>query len=334
MRNFILIFMMTIFLMGCGSEPSVSVTTEKVLSANDSLTLIHEGTIALSNSTEIISPVSGNLVERYIEDGDDVTEGQKLFKVSDFGPYTDFLQVKAELAKAMTGLSKAMSELQIAEKNASAQEIAEAKAAVGDFQKEIAEHQELIKKMEEMVSHGIIYAPKSGRLGVVDAPLGMLVIENETLLAEIGNINPVFVNFEISEAESKLLAASDDLKISLKFDDGTNYSYNGTFNNGVIFFENPDELLNLGTTAQIVIDGVKISNGLLLIPESVVQQNDTGNFVCINENNKAAVRKIQLGDKVGNYFLVKDGLKADDSIIIEGFQNLREGTPLNVTNNK
>lgn len=332
MKKFIWLFMMTILLIGCGNESPVAVKTAKVSTFN-TLTLTYEGKISLSDTTEIISPVSGNLMEKYIEDGSDVTEGQKLFKVSDFGPYADFLQIKAELAEDMTALPKAMSDLQNAEKNSSAQDIAAAQAAVDKLQKEIAAHQEIIKKMEEMMSHGIIYAPKSGRLGAVNAPLGLLVVANETLLANIGNINPALVNLPLSEAESQFLAASRDLNISLHFDDGTNYPYAGSFKDGAIFFDNPDERLIPDSTAQIVIDGVNISNALL-VPEGAIKNNGTDDFVFIDDNKKAAVKKIQRGDKIGTYFIVKDGLKADDSIIIDGFQNLREGTPLNVTDDK
>ena len=82
----------------------------------------------------------------------------------------------------------------------------------------------------------------------------------------------------------------------------------------------------LGAPAQVVID-LKIPNALL-IPEDAIQKSDAENFVYIDDNKKAAVRKIQLGDKISTYYIVKDGLKADDSIITNGFKNLREGTPL------
>ncbi|MBR4904505.1 MAG: hypothetical protein IKZ53_07515 [Selenomonadaceae bacterium] len=330
MKKFLmLICAAMIFLTGCGNESPAAVTTEKVLTANDTLTLTYEGKIAASDSTEIMSPVFGNLMEKYVEDGSDVTEGQMLFKVCDFGPYADLLQIKVELAEDMTNLPKAMSDLQNAEKNFSAQEIADKKAAVENLQADITKHQEIIKQMESTMVKGIIYAPKSGRLEAVDAQLGLFVVENETVIATVGNINPVVVNFELSEAESKILAANDNLKISLKLSDGTIYPHEGTFKDGLIFFANPDENLALGSTAQIVIDGVKISNGLF-VPENVIQNGETGTFVYVADNKKAAVRKIELGDKIGNYFVVKTGLKADDSIIKDGFENLREGVSLNV----
>ena len=334
MKKFLmLICAAIIFLTGCSNETPIKVTTTKALNANDVLTLTYEGKIEASDPIKITSPVFGNLMEKYVEDGSNVTEGQLLFKICDFGPYADLLQLKVELAEAMTNLPKAMSDLQNADKNSSAQELADKKIAVENLQAAIAEHQELIRKMESNMVKGIIYAPKSGRLESKEAQLGLLVTENETVIATVGNINPVAVNVELSEAEAKLLAANDNLKISLKLGDGTIYPQAGTFNDGIIFFANPDETLALGSPAQIVIDDVKISNGLL-VPEGVIQNNGMDNFVYVVDNKKAAVRKISLGDKIGTYYLVKDGLKADDSIIKDGFENLREGIPLNAEDDK
>ncbi|MBR4152978.1 MAG: efflux RND transporter periplasmic adaptor subunit [Selenomonadaceae bacterium] len=322
MRKFwIPIFLTTIFLIGCSKEqPPVEVKTEKILSANDSLTLIYDGKISVSNEIKIFSPVAGNVIEKYIEDGSDIAAGQKLFKVNNLESHKDFLQVKRELAMAKTALSKAL-----VENNPDAAEL----------QIEIDNKQALVQRMEEDDDAGIIYAPKAGRLGAFVAPMGMPVVDNETLLTTIGNINPVAVNFEISEIEKQALSTTD-LKVSLKLEDGT--TRNGAIKiidnkTAQAIFENLDETLILGSPAQIIIDNVKIQNALL-VAEKAVRHADNGDFVYINLNGKAAVRKIQLGDKIGTYCVVADGLTADDSIIIDGFENLREGTSLNVTNDK
>ena len=83
-----------------------------------------------------------------------------------------------------------------------------------------------------------------------------------------------------------------------------------------------------GTPAQIEIDGAKLV-GVLLVPESAIQRREDGDFVFVADSDKtAAVKKISLGDKLGTYFIVTNGLKANDSIVVESQTNLREGTPL------
>lgn len=313
MKKFLLLILITIIFVGCSNEPPVSVTTEKVLAVKDSLTLTHEGIISPSNEIKIFSPISGNVMEKYIEDDADISERQMLFKVAGLGPHSDYLQAKKELAETMTAFSKAL---------------VENDSAALELQRKVQEKQALVQKLEEEAARGIIYAPKAGRLGEKVAPLGMPVNENETVLATIGNINPVAVKFETTDAETKLLAASPALKISLTLTDGKTYT-GGRFKDGEIIFDNPNENLHFGATAQITIDGINIQNALL-VPEKAIRQNGAENFVYIDKDGKAAVKKIRLGDKLGNYFIVEDGLTADDSIITNGFENLREGSPLNV----
>ena len=193
MKRCLVLFFIIIFIAGCSNEPPVSVTTEKVLAVNDSFALTYDGIISPSNEIKIFSPVSGNVMEKYIKDGSDVAEGQMLFKVNGLGQHSDYLQAKKELAEAMTALSKAL-----VENDSSALEL----------QRKVNEKQALVKRLEDESAMGIIYSPKSGRLGAEVAPLGMPVTENETVLATIGNINPVAVNVEISEAEKKIFATS------------------------------------------------------------------------------------------------------------------------------
>ena len=311
-----------IFIAGCSNEPSVAVTTEKVISADSNLTLTHDGAISVSNEIKIFSPISGTVLEKYFEDGSDVTEGQQLFKVGVQQDSLELSQKKKELAELMTALARGL-----VEKDPNATEL----------QFEIDKTRELIQIMEEDAAQGIIYAPKSGRAGANVIQIGMAVNANETLLATIGNANPAAVTFEISETEKQILSASDSLKISLKLGNGTTYPHEGAIkifgNTAEATFINLNERLILGEPAQIVISGAK-SLGALLVPEGAIIKNDVENFIYIDDNNKAAVKKILLGDKVGTYFIVKDGLKADDSIIVEGFKNLREGTPLDATNAK
>ena len=128
----------------------------------------------------------------------------------------------------MTALAREINELQQAEtllksNSISTQEVSDKKFAVEERQNQIAELKELIKNLEESAAGGLIHASKSGRLGAVDAPLGMPVTANETLLATVGNINPIVVRVAISDEEHKILKAADDLKISLAFSDGTIY---------------------------------------------------------------------------------------------------------------
>ena len=95
-KIFLLICAAAIFIAGCSNEPPVSVTTEKVLAVENALTLTHEGIISPSSEIKIFSPISGNVMEKYIEDGSDVVARQKLFKVDDLESHANYMQAKKE----------------------------------------------------------------------------------------------------------------------------------------------------------------------------------------------------------------------------------------------
>ena len=135
-----------------------------------------------------------------------------------------------------------------------------------------------------------------------------------------------------------------NFRISLTLADGSSYPYNGEFaeydrtmgnETGTLtirtIFKNPDGLLVPGMYARVEIDGLRIPNAML-VPERALQQLLGETLVIVaQKDNKSAVRKITLGEKIGSYYIVKSGLKPDDLVIVEGLTMLREGMPLEVT---
>ena len=305
MKKFLILMAAIIFLTGCGKEQAVEIPTEKISAADVTLTLTREGKISLSHELMIYSNVSGEVVEKFFKDGDEVKEGQKLFKVGSKERESEILQAKRELTEAMTSLPK-----ELAQKN-----------SVGELQAKISALQEHIKILEDESAAGMVFAPITGQLGMESVRLGETVTANETVLAKIGRINPALVRFEVSAAEKNFLAASNP-KVALKFPDGMSYPHLGTLKflndtTAEVTFDNPDELLLLGTTVQLELQDVKIPDALL-VPESAIQQRDGENFVCVVDENKNAVRKkISLGGKSGNQFLVTDGLQSGEVIRLE-----------------
>ena len=83
--------------------------------------------------------------------------------------------------------------------------------------------------------------------------------------------------------------------------------------------------------ARVRLTGEVVPNAIL-VPQRAVQQLLGKSFVMVvDENGKSEARTVTLGDKVGSYYIVKDGLTAADLVVVEGLSNLREGVDLNVT---
>ena len=342
MKNFLayaLLFVTTIFFTACtNNEKPVEVKVAQVVSVNGSMSIAHDGTFSLSGEQKILSPISGTVVETFFERGQEVTEGQPLFKIGQQKNETELLRAKAALGESMAALARERAQLVEAEvqfrnKAIAAQEVEDKKFAVNERQAEVDERKAALENLQNDSAAGMINAPSTGHIGIESVALGATVTANETVLAQIGNTDPIAVRLEISAEERQRLESSDALKITLKLSDGSDYPRAGklNFSEGstvAVNFDNPIGRLLLGDAAHVVFDGVNVPN-TLLVPENAVQLRGGDNYVFVVDSDKtAALKKISLGGKLGNFFIVNDGLKAGDLVVVEGLTNLRDGTPL------
>ena len=361
-----LICALALLVSGCGEDAEeqsledypTRVKAIKVLTTNAPLTLSYSGQVVDRDQMAVQSKVSGSVVEKYVKGGQDVVEGEPLFKIDDRQYTAAVLQAEANLAKSQTALAKERVDLQRDEElwkaNAiSEQTLANQRAAVRSQESEVSANRAILQKAKDDLADTIVYAPMSGRLGIDDVPIGTLSTAGSTALATIGLVDPVFVQFAVSEQEYLRLArggqtsnesVAPNFRISLTLADGSNYPYSGEFaeydrtlgnETGTLtirtIFRNPEGLLVPGMYARVEIDGLRISNAML-VPERALQQLLGETLVLIAQpNNTSAVRKITLGEKIGSYYVVKSGLKPDDLVIVEGLTMLREGMNLEVT---
>ena len=359
----------TLLLTGCGGEDTENqalqemptrVKAIKVLTTNAPLTMSYSGQVVDRDEMKVQSKVSGTVVEKYVSGGQDVVEGQILFKIDDRQYHAAVLQAEANLAKSQTTLAKERVDLQRDEElwqehAISEQTLTNQRATVKSQESEVAANEALLQKAKDDLADTIVYAPMSGRLGIDDVPVGTLSTAGNTALATIGVVDPVFVQFAVSEQEYLRIArggqtsgSSGDyqpnFKISLKLADGSSYPYLGRFaeydrtmgnETGTLtirtIFNNPEGLLVPGMYARVEIDGLVLHNAML-VPERALQQLLGESMVIVAQSdNKSAVRKVTLGEKIGSYYVVKSGLKPDDMIIVEGLTMLRDGMILEVT---
>lgn len=350
---------------GCGDDAEEQAMEEmptrvkaiKVLTTDAPLTLSYSGQVVDRDEMQVQSKVTGSVVEKYIKGGQDVTQGQLLFKIDDRQYQAAVLQAEANLAKSKTALAKERVDLQrdeeLWESNAiSQQTLANQRAAVQSQESEVRANEAMLQKAKSDLADTLVYAPMSGRLGIDDVPVGTLSNAGTTSLATIGLVDPVFVQFAVSEQEYLRISkggqidgnVAPKIRISLTLADGSSYPYEGEFaeydrtlgnETGTLtirtLFRNPEQLLVPGMYARVVISGLQIPNAML-VPERALQQLLGETLVIVAQpDNTSAIRKITLGEKIGSYYIVKDGLKPNDLVVVEGLTNLREGMPLEVT---
>ncbi len=359
----------TLLLAGCGGEDTQEQAPEdfptkvkaiKVLVTDAPINFSYSGQVVDRDEMKVQSKVTGSVVEKYVKGGQDVVEGQMLFKIDDRQYQSAVLQAEANLAKSKTTLARERVDLQRDEElwqssAISEQKLVNQRAAVKAQESEVAANEAILQKAKEDLADTIVYAPMSGRLGIDDVPVGTLANAGSTPLATIGVVDPVYVQFAVSEQEYLRLfrgqredersgRGQPDLKIALTLADGSSYPYNGQFaeydrtlgnETGTLtvrtIFRNPEGLLVPGMYARVEASGLKIP-GAMLVPERALQQLLGETLVIVaRSDNTSAVRKITLGEKIGSYYVVKSGLKADDWVVVEGLTNLRDGMPLEVT---
>ena len=352
----------SLFVAGCGSKQQAAqqqgtqVKAMQVIQQDTPLTSEFAGQIVGKDEVKVQSKVSGRIVEKYVQGGQYVEAGQPLYKIDSRQYESAVLQANATLAQSEANLSNAQEDLaryqQLLGSDAIAQQkVANQQASVNAYNAAAAANAALLRKAQQDLDDTVVYAPISGQLAVDDVAIGTFASAGNTNLVTIGTSDPVYAQFSISETDylkfANIAAAngngvSPDVSITLS--DGTVYPLDGKIvesdralsqNTGTLtlkaLFGNPDGLLLPGMFARVRLTGEVVPNAIL-VPQRAVQQLLGKSFVMVvDENGKSEARTVTLGDKVGSYYIVKDGLTAADLVVVEGLSNLREGVDLNVT---
>ncbi|MCR5833808.1 MAG: efflux RND transporter periplasmic adaptor subunit [Selenomonadaceae bacterium] len=351
-------------LSGCGSDeeqqqaqaPATQVKAMKIIQKDTPLSREYAGTLVGIEEVKVQSKVSGNVVEKYVTGGQYVEQGQLLYRIDSRQYESTVLQAQAQAAETEVKLNNARLDLArydalmkdgaIPEQQATAQA-----ATVRSYEAALAANEANIKLAMENLADTKIYAPMSGQLGVDDVAIGTFVTAGQTTLVSLGMHDPIFVQFSFGESDylefmnvKSMQSEHNEIKVSITLADGSEYPFQGKIvevdremanSTGSLImkavFPNPSGLLMPGMFARVKLTGEVIPNATL-VPQRAVQQLLGKSFVMVvNKDNKSEARTVELGDQIGSYFIVTSGLTANDTVVVEGLTNLREGLDLNVT---
>lgn len=337
--------------------PAIDVTTIKMQPRAATVTESYVAQIEARNAVEIRPRVGGLLDKQFVADGQAVKSGQKLF-VIDPQPYVVALAMaRAELAQ--TEATREQSERDFARVqpllaiDAISQQdydAAMAKSVAGRAAVEAARAQ--VKTAELNLGYTTVVSPIDGVLGRAQIKEGGLVSANATLLATVYSIDPMYVDFSLSE--QRLLAFQRQLgrtadqnsktppPYHLVLGDGSEYPEVPKLNfldpavdknTGTIAVRlevaNPRKMLRAGQFARVLMDTQQLSDALLL-PQRAVQDLQGQTFVWIvDAQGSAQTRDVAMGPRIGSEWLVQKGLQAGDVVIVDGVQRLKPGAPVN-----
>lgn len=315
------------------------------------------GQVKSKNEVKIMSKVSGNIVAKMVNGGDTVYKGQPLFRIDNKQYRSAINSARATLNKSKATLNNAQKDVdrykQLAAINGIAQQTLDTQVAQAEEDAATVEaNQASLQQAREDEQDTLILSPVDGRIDVNDVSMGYYVVAGSTAMATVSSIDPVWVQFSMSENEYLNLVQlgngtlpstfKDNLKLTLS--NGTQYPVLGhieqvdkgvTDTTGTITlkasFSNPQNSLMPGMFARVVTQG-ELHQGALLIPQRAVTELLNKTFVTVvTDDNKAESRVVTMGERIGNLWLVQDGLTANDRVIVEGTNKVKEGTALQVT---
>lgn len=335
--------------------PEVSVIT--IQSRKVELTTELSGRVAASLTAEVRPQVSGILLKRLFTEGADVKEGDVLYQI-DPATYQAALDgAQAALAKAEANLApvklKAERYEELKKSEAvSVQDYDDAMAALKLTEAEILSAKAALESARINLAYTKVTAPISGRIGRSAVTNGALVTANQsTPLATIVKLDPVFVDVTQSSTdmlrlrkalESGQLSGAKQADVTLTLDDQSQYPQSGVLKFSEAFvdeatgtvtlrtqFPNPKLTLLPGMFVRAkLVDGVR--KNAILVPQRGVSRNPAGDatVMAVNEQNIVEMKVIKADRTVGNEWLVNEGLKPGDKVILEGLQKARPGTPV------
>lgn len=350
---------------GCGGgeggpPPAAPATPVKVVNAiqqNTPLSSEYAGQVRGLEEVKILPRVSGTIMEKYVVGGQFVEAGQPLYRIDSRQYESAVLSAQANLAQAEATLNNAMIDLARDEELLASAAIAEQlvttqRATVNEYRAVAAAREAQLKKAHEDLDDTVVYAPMSGRLDVNDVAAGTYAVAGQTALVTIGTVDPVYVQFSISETEYLKFMKLHELNsgnmgdaiVSVTLTDGGMYPQKGRLvqadralseNTGTLtvkaLFPNPSGILLPGMFARVRLGG-EIVPDAILVPQRAIQQILDKTFVLVvGDDGKSQTRNVELGEKVGSYYIITKGVAANDKVIVEGLTKLTDGMNIAVT---
>ena len=340
--------------------PEVSVTT--IVPQRVRLTTELPGRTSPHLIAEVRPQVGGIIKKRLFVEGSDVKAGQVLYQIEPASYEAALASARATQARAEATLGTARLKAQryrdlVKIKAVSQQDNDDAQAAFKQAEADLAAAKAAVETARINLAYTRITAPISGRIGRSTVTEGALVTASQaTALATIQEMSPMYVDVTQSSADLLRLKQSlangllqkdrsvSQATVRLILEDGTPYPLPGILkfsevtvdpSTGSItlraLFPNPHQTLLPGMFVRAQVEE-GVNDHAILVPQRAVTRDPKGGalVMVVGAGEKLEPRPIQVMRTVGDNWLVTDGLKAGDRVIMEGIQRARPGTPVKV----
>jgi membrane fusion protein (multidrug efflux system) len=305
-------------------------------------------------NAEIHPQVSGYIIKQNYQEGSVVRKGQVLFEI-DPRPFQATLdRAKGELAQAEASLGKSTIDVDrdtplAAQKAIPKEKLDNEIQAKRAAEAAVASSKAAVERAELDLGWTKVTSLVNGVAGIAEVQMGNLVGPTSHLTS-VSQVDPIKVYFPVSEQEylrakhvSENKEAMDlfDSSPELILADGTVYPHKGRViitgrevdtNTGTIrlvaAFPNPGNVLRPGQYGRVRIQ-TGFRKDALMVPQSAVKELQGGyEIALLGKDNKAVIRPVKAGEKVGTMWVIDEGLKQDDQVFVEGVEKVKDGTPV------
>ena len=337
---------------GGGTPPPAEVGVVTVAPQSVALQSELPGRVSAVRVAQVRARVNGVVLKRAFREGSEVKAGQLLYEI-DSAPYrATYESAQASVTKAQANLAQATAQVErykpLVEANAiSKQEFTTLVTAQKQAEADVATSKAAAQTARINLDYATVTAPISGRIGQALVTEGALVSATEaTQLALIQQTGTVYVNFTQSTTDvlqirkaiaNKQLRASGDGSVPVRvvLEDGTELPRAGKLlfsdltvdaTSGQITLRaevpNTDGLLLPGQYVRVRLSQAELPSAILLPQQAVTRTGQGDTVLVVGEGGKPGPRPVKVGNAQNNQWVILDGLKAGDQVIVDGFQKM------------
>ncbi|SKA77146.1 membrane fusion protein, multidrug efflux system [Prosthecobacter debontii] len=343
------------------APPPTAVIVAKVTQQTVPIYVENVGQTEAAETVEIRARVDGFIIEAPFKEGSLVKKGDLLFKI-DPRPYEAVVdQSKANVAKAEATQERARADLArleplVASSAISKQDRDTAATTVKVAEADLLAAKAALATAELNLGYATMVAPFDGMVGARQVDVGNYVSGSaqNALLATVSTTNPMRVSFNVAEQnylrfqrrfmgdEEAKEQHSAQMEFELLLGDGSVYETKGHFEYAdraldprtgtlkvVVSFANPEYLLRPGQFARVRAKTEEKPEALLVPQRAVSETQNLQMVLVVGEGNKVEQRPIKTDGRYQDQFVVTSGLKAGETVIVEGVQKARPGMQVN-----
>lgn len=308
--------------------------------------------VTAMRQAQIRPQVDGVIVKRLFEEGAIVEEGQQLYQIDDARYQAAYNAAEAALQSAQANIKTLQAKERryadlVKVKAVSGQEYDDARAALDQAQAAIAVAQADVDTARVNLEYTKVYAPITGRVGKSYVTEGALVTTGQAQhMATITQTDAVYVDLQPSAGQAAnvrtRLGKGEKIKVVVQAEDGVKVTGDLSFSEVIV-----DETTGTVSMRAVVLneDGLLLPGQFVkasiataaadavLIPQRATQRNPLGEVMvwAVTPDNRVETRIVTVGDAYRDQWIVSDGVKAGDRIIVEGYQKITDGAVVTPT---